>query len=105
MDHHKGCLGTGDREGRLLPTRIRGELESREVVQVRRREGARGGRAGAEKREGEGRSCSCYHTKINKKQETLMLLRKLDVCFISLALCSLHHPTRRSHVAGTTPRR
>ena len=34
VDHHKGCLGTGDREGRLLPTRIRGELESREVVQV-----------------------------------------------------------------------
>lgn len=34
-DHHRGCLGTGDREGRLLPTRVRGELEGKEVVQVR----------------------------------------------------------------------
>ncbi|KAL6746526.1 hypothetical protein V8C86DRAFT_2939841 [Haematococcus lacustris] len=33
-DNHKGCLGLGDREGRLLPTRVRGELEAREVVQV-----------------------------------------------------------------------
>jgi hypothetical protein len=35
LDHHKGCLGTGDKEGRLVPTRVRGELEGREVVQVR----------------------------------------------------------------------
>ena len=35
QDHHRGCLGTGDKEGRLLPTRVRGELEGREVVQVR----------------------------------------------------------------------
>jgi len=34
QDHHAGCLGTGDREGRLLPTRVMGELGHREVVQV-----------------------------------------------------------------------
>jgi hypothetical protein len=34
MDHHKGCLGTGDKEGRLVPTRVRGELDGKEVVQV-----------------------------------------------------------------------
>ncbi len=33
-DHHRGCLGTGDKEGRLLPTRVRGELEQKEVVQA-----------------------------------------------------------------------
>ncbi|GAX81426.1 hypothetical protein CEUSTIGMA_g8856.t1 [Chlamydomonas eustigma] len=33
-DNHRGCLGTGDREGRWLPTRVRGELERKEVVQV-----------------------------------------------------------------------
>ncbi|KAF5838269.1 hypothetical protein DUNSADRAFT_3185, partial [Dunaliella salina] len=33
-DHHGGCLGTGDKEGRLLPTRVCGELEEQEVAQV-----------------------------------------------------------------------
>ena len=33
-EHHAGCLGTGDREGRLLPTRVRGKLEGKEVAQV-----------------------------------------------------------------------
>jgi hypothetical protein len=33
-DNHKGCLGTGDKEGRLVPTRVLGELENQVVVQV-----------------------------------------------------------------------
>lgn len=34
----QGCLGLGDKLGRLLPTRVRGELEHREVAQVGVRE-------------------------------------------------------------------
>lgn len=34
-DHHGGCLGTGDKEGRLLPTRIRGDYDKHGAVQVR----------------------------------------------------------------------
>ncbi len=33
-DSNRGCLGLGDTEGRLLPARVRGDLEGREVVQV-----------------------------------------------------------------------
>ncbi|MEW5304415.1 MAG: hypothetical protein WDW36_007026 [Sanguina aurantia] len=33
-DHHRGCLGTGDKEGRMLPTRVGGQLASKDVVQV-----------------------------------------------------------------------
>lgn len=34
-DTHKGCLGTGDKDGRLVPTRVLGELENQAVIQVR----------------------------------------------------------------------
>eukprot|EP00798_Chlamydomonas_sp_ICE-L_P011987 gene11987-15081_t len=34
VDHHHGCLGTGDKAGRLLPTRVRGVLERRDVAMV-----------------------------------------------------------------------
>ena len=34
VDTHKGCLGTGDKEGRLVPTRVIGELENQVVIQV-----------------------------------------------------------------------
>lgn len=33
-DNNKGCLGVGDKEGRLVPTRVSGDLENREVVQA-----------------------------------------------------------------------
>ncbi|GLC74622.1 hypothetical protein PLESTF_001536100 [Pleodorina starrii] len=33
-DHHHGCLGTGDTEGRLVPTRVRGDMDKYGVVQV-----------------------------------------------------------------------
>ncbi|KXZ53218.1 hypothetical protein GPECTOR_7g1111 [Gonium pectorale] len=33
-DHNNGCLGHGDKEGRLLPTRVRGDLDKHGVVQV-----------------------------------------------------------------------
>ncbi|KAG2441550.1 hypothetical protein HXX76_003171 [Chlamydomonas incerta] len=33
-DHHGGCLGHGDKEGRLLPTRVRGDIDKHGVVQV-----------------------------------------------------------------------
>ncbi|GFR46259.1 hypothetical protein Agub_g7811 [Astrephomene gubernaculifera] len=33
-DHHGGCLGHGDKEGRLVPTRVRGDLDRLGVVQV-----------------------------------------------------------------------
>lgn len=47
-DSHKGCLGTGDKAGRLVPTLVRGELEGKRVVQVR------GGWVSAESRAGRG---------------------------------------------------
>ncbi|PNH11006.1 hypothetical protein TSOC_002191, partial [Tetrabaena socialis] len=33
-DHHSGCLGLGDKDGRLLPTRVRGDIDKHGVAQV-----------------------------------------------------------------------